>query len=67
MTAYAVEAVRIFDLYNFRDRMEQAKKEPKAMDLAEPPKGKEKAWWKSCFEAKNYKSRDRQLFSQGKS
>jgi len=45
VTAYAVEAIRIFDHYDFRNRMKNAKKNPQAFDLAEPPTGKQKAWW----------------------
>jgi phosphatidylserine/phosphatidylglycerophosphate/cardiolipin synthase-like enzyme len=63
VTAYAVEAVRIFDHYDFRDRMERAKKQPEAFDLAEPPGTREKAWWEPCFDPTHYKSRDRVLFS----
>ena len=63
MTAYGVEAVRIFDAYDFRDRMEKAKAQPKAFDLAEPPSGNQKAWWQRCFDKGDYKSRDRELFS----
>lgn len=61
--AYGVEAVRIFDQYDFRNRMKRAKKQPKAYDLAEPPTGNTTAWWEPCFEKGNYKSRDRELFS----
>ena len=63
VTAYAVEAVRIFDQYAFRNRMEQAKKKPDALDLAEPPTGNKKAWWEPSFEKDNYRLRDRKLFS----
>jgi phosphatidylserine/phosphatidylglycerophosphate/cardiolipin synthase-like enzyme len=63
VTAYAVEAVRIFDQYEFRDRMKRVKKKPAALDLAEPPTGNQKAWWEPFFEAGNYKMRDRKLFS----
>jgi phosphatidylserine/phosphatidylglycerophosphate/cardiolipin synthase-like enzyme len=61
--AYAVESVRIFDHYDFRNRMVRAKKQPKAYDLAEPPVGNAKAWWGPCFEKGNYKMRDRELFA----
>jgi PLD-like domain len=63
VTAYGVEAVRIFDSYDFRDRMATAKAQPKAFDLAEPPSGNQKAWWERCFDKGDYKSRDRELFS----
>jgi hypothetical protein len=64
VTAYAVEAVRIFDAYDFRDRMAKAKeKNPKAFDLAEPPTGNTKPWWGPSFQKASYKYRDRQLFS----
>jgi hypothetical protein len=64
VTSYAVEAVRIFDAYDFRDRMAKAKeKNPKALDLAEPPTGNAKPWWGPSFEKGNYKKRDRELFS----
>ena len=63
VTAYAVEAVRIFDQYDFRNRMKTAKTKPKAADLAEPPTGTAKAWWATFFEDGHYHSRDRVLFS----
>jgi PLD-like domain len=63
-TAYGVEAVRIFDHYEFRDRMARAKTKPKVADLAEPPAGNEKAWWETAFEQGHYKRRDRELFSK---
>ena len=63
VTAYAVEALRIFDHYDFRNRMKRAKKQPAAYDLAEPPTGKTPAWWAPFFDSGDYKSRDRTLFS----
>ena len=63
VTAYAVEAVRIFDHYDFRNRMQRAKKQPAALDLAEPPKAGQPAWWEASFKAGDYKCRDRELFS----
>jgi hypothetical protein len=63
-TAYGVEAVRIFDHYEFRDRMKRAETQPKALDLAEPPTGNAKAWWETSFEKGHYKRRDRELFSR---
>lgn len=65
VTAYAVEAVRIFDQYDFRNRMERAKTKPAALDLAEPPTGRQKAWWASSFQKDHYKLRDRELFAAG--
>ena len=64
VTAYAVEAVRVFDHYDFRNRMKQAKKKPAAFDLAEPPSGNAKPWWSPFFDdPANYQSRDRVLFA----
>ena len=62
VVAYAVQAVSIFDHYAFRVRMKEAKKQPKAMDLAELVTG-EPMWWEKSFAAGSEQSGDRELFS----
>jgi phosphatidylserine/phosphatidylglycerophosphate/cardiolipin synthase-like enzyme len=62
-TSYVVEAVRIFDHYQFRVAQADAKKAKKKLQLAKPPRSPgEKPWW-----AKDYtnarKIRDRELFA----
>jgi PLD-like domain len=61
--AYMVEAVSIFDHYDFRLRMKRAKTTPKSYDLAEPPQDSSPCWWETSFEPEHYNSRDRQLFA----
>ena len=63
VVAYAVQAVSIFDHYAFRVRMKEAKKKPKAMDLAQAPRAGESTWWENSFVAGSEQSRDRELFS----
>jgi phosphatidylserine/phosphatidylglycerophosphate/cardiolipin synthase-like enzyme len=64
VVAYAVQAVSIFDHYGFRVRMKETKDHPAAMDLAEPPKAGEKAWWEASFGGDKAKTADRELFSR---
>ncbi|HOX28039.1 MAG TPA: phospholipase D-like domain-containing protein [bacterium] len=58
-TAYAVEAVRLFDHYHFRDAMKSAT--AKGLSLT-PPNAKKK-WWRPYYDAENIKCRDRRLFA----
>lgn len=63
-TAYMVEALRIFDHYQFRVAQQQAKTRQKKLELAKPPKTKkEKPWWDRYFTDASYIN-DRKLFSK---
>ena len=62
VTAYLVEAVRIFDHYLFRVREKEAKKKPEAKDLAEPMATLEDCWWFRSFTPGDDRCRDRELF-----
>lgn len=60
-TAYAVEALRIFDHYHFR--VLQKEKPKRDLHLAKPPrKAGEKPWWDADYRL-GQKIRDRELFS----
>jgi phosphatidylserine/phosphatidylglycerophosphate/cardiolipin synthase-like enzyme len=60
-TAYAVEAVRLLDHYEFRSKMMQAT-EVKPMKLKGPDD--RPRWWAPCFDPNHIKYRDRLLFSK---
>ena len=61
--SYVVEAVRLFDHYEFRVAQESARKARKKLQLAKPPrKAGEKAWWAEDY-ANARKILDRELFA----
>jgi phosphatidylserine/phosphatidylglycerophosphate/cardiolipin synthase-like enzyme len=61
--AYMIEALRIFDHYEFRVTQQEAKKKKKKMQLAKPPrKPGEMAWWEEDYSDAR-KIRDRELFA----
>ena len=61
--SYVIEALRIFDHYEFRVAQLDAKKAKKKLQLAKPPrKAGEKAWWAEDY-ANATKIKDRELFS----
>lgn len=66
--AYMIEAVRIFDHYQWRNRREAdekaGRKKPKGerLELQKPPKAGEKAWWARYYE-EPARIRDRLLFA----
>ncbi len=61
--SYMIEAVRLFDHYEFRVAQKQAKAAFKALTLAKPPRHPgEKAWWEKYYEDKR-RIKDRELFS----
>jgi phosphatidylserine/phosphatidylglycerophosphate/cardiolipin synthase-like enzyme len=61
--SYVVEAVRIFDHYEFRVAQQEAKKARKKLQLAKPPrKAGEKPWWDEDYKNAR-KIRDRELFA----
>ena len=62
-TAYAVEALRMFDHLNFRTRMSAAGEAAKRLSLKKPPAAGEKAWFAPFYEPASQKARDRELFS----
>ena len=62
-TAYMVEAVRIFDHYEFRVKQAAATTTPAALQLAKPPQTQADApWWKRYY-TEPARIRDRQLFA----
>lgn len=71
-TAYALEALRIFDHLHFRSRMEEAlggKKDKKGRDTLTLQKpvainGNKEAWFERYYAAASQLERDRKLFSQ---
>jgi len=61
--SYVVEAVRIFDHYEFRVAQKEAKEARKKLQLAKPPrKAGEKPWWDEDYKNAR-KIRDRELFA----
>jgi hypothetical protein len=61
--SYVIEALRIFDHYEFRVTQLDKKKAKKKLQLAEPPrKAGEKAWWAEDY-TNARKIKDRELFS----
>lgn len=62
-TAYMVEALRLFDHYEFRSRKVKSSRAGQAkLELALPPKAGEKPWW-DIYWSEPGRARDRQLFS----
>lgn len=64
-TAYAIEALRVFDHLHFRSTLKNAKAKPETITLKKPRKiSKKPAWFESYYEPKNtQKIRDRITFS----
>ena len=61
--SYVIEALRIFDHYEFRVAQLDAKNAKKKLQLAKPPrKAGEKAWWAEDY-TNARKIKDRELFS----
>jgi phosphatidylserine/phosphatidylglycerophosphate/cardiolipin synthase-like enzyme len=60
--SYTIEALRIFDHYQFRIAQSEAKKAKKTLQLATPPEAGEKPWWDEDY-ADPRKIRDRELFA----
>lgn len=61
--AYTVEALRIFDHYQFRVAHEEAKTKGKPLALAKPPRdAKSKPWWHPYY-TDAQKIRDREVFA----
>jgi phosphatidylserine/phosphatidylglycerophosphate/cardiolipin synthase-like enzyme len=61
--SFMIEAVRLFDHYEFRVVQEQATKAKKALELSRPPRNPgEKPWWDEDY-TNPRKSRDRELFA----
>jgi phosphatidylserine/phosphatidylglycerophosphate/cardiolipin synthase-like enzyme len=59
--AFAVEAIRLFDHYHFRDAMRSATDE-KPLTLQGP--GAQVPWWTPYYDPQNVKMKDRLLFGQ---
>jgi phosphatidylserine/phosphatidylglycerophosphate/cardiolipin synthase-like enzyme len=60
---YAIEALKIFDHYSFRDKMKSAT-DAKPLTLWYPGKqGEATPWWQSSYDPKDIKYRDRCLFA----
>jgi phosphatidylserine/phosphatidylglycerophosphate/cardiolipin synthase-like enzyme len=61
--SYTIEALRIFDHYQFRVAQREARKARKKLQLAKPPRNAgEKPWWDEDFTDAR-KIRDRELFA----
>lgn len=60
VTAYALEAVRLFDHYQFRAAWKHAT-DKKPLELAKDPTA---PWWKAYYDPKTMKFRDRELFAK---
>jgi len=60
--SYMIEALRIFDHYEFRVAQLDAKTARKKLQLAKPPQGREKAWWEEDYTDAR-KIKDRELFA----
>jgi phosphatidylserine/phosphatidylglycerophosphate/cardiolipin synthase-like enzyme len=62
-TSYMIEALRIFDHYEFRIAIAKAKNKSKPLELRLPPENKkQKPWWDKFYSEKRY-IKDRELFS----
>jgi len=59
--AYAVEAIRLFDHYHFRDKLQ---KSTKAQPLMLEDFNIKEHWWKPYYTMGDMKQRDRALFAQ---
>jgi phosphatidylserine/phosphatidylglycerophosphate/cardiolipin synthase-like enzyme len=59
--AYAVEALRMFDHFHFRVRVQRATA-PQSLRLARPPQGDRPTWFASYYRKSHIKERDRRLF-----
>lgn len=62
-TAYAVEALRMFDHLNFRTKMKATKGQTKVLRLQKPPAAGGAAWFAPFYVADSQKARDRMLFA----
>lgn len=61
--SYMIEALRIYDHYYFRDRLETSGKAGKPLQLVKPPRNKkEKPWWYDHYTNKR-KINERELFA----
>lgn len=61
-TAYAIEALRMFDHLNFRTRMQATGGTEKSITLRRPPIAGEQAWFAPFYAEDSQKQRDRLLF-----
>jgi hypothetical protein len=59
--AYAIEALRLFDHFHFRVRVNEAT-EPQALQLTRPPAPGNKPWFAQYYRVGHVKQRDRLLF-----
>jgi len=64
-TAYAIEALRVFDHLNFRDMMQQAENRPDVLRLEKPIaiSGAGQPWFAKFYEAGGEREKDRLIFS----
>jgi hypothetical protein len=62
-TAYAVEALRMFDHLHFRTRMKDAKDNTQQLTLQKPPAAGRDSWFAPFYVDASQKARDRMLFS----
>jgi hypothetical protein len=62
-TSYVVEAVAMFDHYEFRDLAAKSGKAVRPLELQKPPAewSEERQWWDKCLTVKE-RQRDRALF-----
>ncbi len=63
-TAYAVEAIRLLDHYQFRAAMKNATKDDPLKLQAGGEVKKKRKWFESCYEDGHIKQQDRLLFSK---
>ncbi len=61
-TAYAIEALRMFDHLRFRTKMQATKGAEKSIVLRKPPTAGETPWFAGFYVDGSQQSRDRQLF-----
>lgn len=59
--AYAVEALRLFDHFHFRSKL-QPSEAPASLRLAKPPEPGKKTWFAAYYRKGHVKARDRALF-----
>jgi phosphatidylserine/phosphatidylglycerophosphate/cardiolipin synthase-like enzyme len=59
--AYAIEALRLFDHFHFRVRVNEGDT-PQALRLARPPQPGQKPWFAQYYRIGHIKERDRKLF-----